>query len=652
MVTFGSPFLSSAFSRVSSVLARNVILSNLRRTQEELLRTQEQLSTGLLINRPSDDPLGANRVIDFTEGIARGEAYLRNLGTAGGRLSAADGALDSADDLLLRAQEIFLEQRGGTADAASRLQASQEVGLLLADAVRQANARFEGRYLFAGHRTTVQPFVAQGGSILFRGTLDDLETDVADGDRARTSVPAGAFGAVSAELRGLDPVSFLPIDLDPAVTLSTRLSDLHRGGGVTLGSIEVTGTGAAAIDLGRAETVGDVVDLINARTATTGVTASLNAAQNGLELAAPGVIVVEEVSNGRTAQDLGILTPVAGTPSPLVGGDLDPRLTKETLLGDLFAGAGIDPSGIVVSNQDSAQTLTATLDATVFAPARTVEHVLNAVNGSGAAVLARINEGATGIDVLSRLSGGRLAIGENGGTTAAGLGLLSTLARARLADLNGGSGVGAVGGPDLRITKTTGAQVLIDVDAAATVQDLVDLINASDPDLSASITGAGLDQIEITDASGGPGNLAIGNLNGSSAATLLGIEGSAATTITGTPLASAGEQVEGVFTALVRLRDALGAGDVAAMDAASRHLDAARERVGGARADVGSRVLGLEMTGNRLEQERVMLEGLRSETRDTDLAEAATRFHLQQTVLEAALATAARILETHLLRFL
>jgi flagellar hook-associated protein 3 FlgL len=650
MVTFGSPFVSSTFSRVSSVLARNVVLSNLRRTQEDLLLIQEQLSSGFLINRPSDDPVGSNRVLDFDLGLSRNASFLKNLSTAAGRLTMADASLAGGDEALNRARSIYLDQRGGVADAASRAQAADEVQLLLEDAVRLANARFEDRHLFGGSRTGTQPFSIRDGVVVFEGDLADLEADVSDGIRFRTDASAQAFGAVSDEIRGIDFATFLPADLDRLVTGDTSLSDLHGGAGAVLGAIQVTGAlGTATVDLRSAKTAQDVVDLVNGFSAATGVTAGFNTLQNGFSMTGASVDVAE-VGGGSTASELGIL--IAGGAGAVDGSDLDPRLTEATLLDDVL-GAAMDSSGIVIENAVGGQTLTATFDGTVFDPILRVGDLLERLNASPVGVLASINREGTGIDVRNRISGGRLKILENGGGTAAQFGLLSTFERARLADLGvNGTGAQTGDGPDLRITMTDGQVLLVDVDGASTVRELVQLLNAQDPDLAVSLVGPNLDQIELVDSAGGAGTLEVQSAAGSGAAEALGIAGTAATTLTGTPVALAGVQSEGIFTSLIRLRDALEGNDVARMDAAARLFDGAGAILNGARGAIGSRILSLELTQNRLELEQLELEKLRSETRDVDLAEAATRFHLQQTILEAALASAARILDTHLLKFL
>src|SRR5690606_21135239 len=65
-------------------------------------------------------------------------------------------------------------------------------------------------------------------------------------------------------------------------------------------------------------------------------------------------------------------------------------------------------SGIQVVNGGHTHTIS-------FSTARTVEDLLNILNGSEAGLLAELNVQGTGIIIQSRVSGGDFAIGENGG---------------------------------------------------------------------------------------------------------------------------------------------------------------------------------------------------------------------------------------------
>jgi flagellar hook-associated protein 3 len=648
MVNVDFPFAGSFFSRVSTGQNSSIVLANMSKTQQDLLNLQEQLSTGQSINVPSDNPVGADRIMNYLTQISKTSQYETNIQAATGRLNLADSSLQSATDVITQAQQIYQEQRGGSSDAQSRLQAADSITQLLQQAVGLANTQFEGTSLFGGSKTNVAPFQIQGGGVVFNGNYDELNTAIADGTQMVTNVTAQAFGGLSDEIRGLDPVTQLPIDFRPRASLSTQLSDLNSGRGVALGSIQVNGATSATINLGDAKSISDVIALIN--NAGTGVTASLNTGTNTIDLTSGTAFSIQEVANGTTAGDLGIA--VSGGPGTVAGAPLKPALTLDTQLGDLFGGAGVDPSGLIIANATSGGTLTATLGPSDFAPTNTIGQLLNAINGSGTEVVAQLNSAGTGIDVVSKLSGGRLTISENGGTTAATLGLLSTLGRANLTDLNNGLGLGTVPGPDIQITKKDGTTVLLDLDNAQTVNDLVNTINQQ-PGLTAALVG---NQLQITDTTPGTGTFSIQNYGGSTAADTLGISGSVTgagpQTITSAPLASAGVQTNGIFTALIRLRDALSSNNTGAMDVASGLLNQANEKILDSRGDIGARTQTLTMTTNRLDLQKTELQKLRSDTQDVDLAAVATQFSIEQNVLQASIQSAAQILQTTVLSFM
>ncbi len=99
------------------------------------------------------------------------------------------------------------------------------------------------------------------------------------------------------------------------------------------------------------------------------------------------------------------------------------------------SGADFDAdSGLAIENGGQTHTIR-------FTTAATIEDVLNTLNGSGAGIVAEINQTATGINVRSRLSGADFAIGENGGITAAQLGLRTFTGQTRLDAMNHGFGV-------------------------------------------------------------------------------------------------------------------------------------------------------------------------------------------------------------------
>ena len=235
-----------------------------------------------------------------------------------------------------------------------------------------------------------------------------LSNAVGDGATLQFQVDGRqVFGAVSTRVTGT-------ADLTPAATAATRLRDLGgaTGAGVTPGVVRLSNGGAVAtVDLSGADTLGDVADLLTA--AGVGVTASVTA--NGLQLNGAAVSVTD-VGGGKTSEALGLTN---GGGASVVGDPVRPRVTPLTRLADLRGGAGLDPAGLTITNGLQTQTV----DPTALA---TVEDFLNAINGGPTGARAEINESGTGLNVVNPVQTGALSIAENGGTTAADLGLVAS----------------------------------------------------------------------------------------------------------------------------------------------------------------------------------------------------------------------------------
>jgi hypothetical protein len=158
--------------------------------------------------------------------------------------------------------------------------------------------------------------------------------------------------------------------------------------------------------------------------------------------------------------------------------------TNPLATGVLAGGSGVNfdqTSGIQLVNGGK----TYTID---FATAKTVQDVLNTLNGAGANVRATINQAGNGIDVQSRLSGSDFSIGENGGATATQLGIRSLDLNTPLSALNYGQGVTPLAtGPDFTITRKDGVSFGISLTGARTIGDVINLINNDPTNLGSGV---------------------------------------------------------------------------------------------------------------------------------------------------------------------
>ncbi|MCE9584867.1 MAG: hypothetical protein K8T20_20445 [Planctomycetes bacterium] len=517
---------------------------------------------------------------------------------------------------------------------------------------------------------------ASGGGTLVSGALvgdgdnayNSLEVLVKTGANAGTVRQVTDFDSATGTLTFATPfgAAFAAGDTYEIRAAATQLGQLRGGQGVSLGSLRVqdgVGGPSVVVDLSGAKDIGDILDTLNNAFVASlpTIKAGLNAAGNGLELThlAAGTIVVSEDGGGTTAAQLGILTAAAGVPAVLTGSDLDPTLSTGTQLAQLRGGLGLDKAGLAISN--------GTLGAAVsLASAFTIEDMQNLVKGAGVQAAVEIAPDGRSMSLRQLLSGGDLRVTNSGGETASTLGWLDSLRRKSVAQLNVGAGVQTSAGPDLRVTTKTGATFDVDLDGASTMAAIVDRINtaAGNVSLGAPViaytdetTGA-----LVLDDRGADGgfNFSVTALGGSQAADMLGISKTVANpagidpvlTLTGDPLRATGLRDNSVFSALIELRDALISNDGQRIAAAADKIAAARTTVLDGRAEAGASARRLELTKNRLEDESTTFQGLLSETEDVDFVDAATRLTQEQTVLQASLQAAAKILGTTLFDYL
>ena len=635
-------------TRTSFNLRTTSLLDTLRRTSVELLESQMQLATGRRLLRISDSPVESASAIRIDRLLEEQQKLAQTLSYADDFVSATDTAMVDISDLLIQAMSLASENINSTVDQAQRDSAAELINGMIDQLVTVGNRRFLDTNLFGGHQPGAAPFREISGGILYTGDTGQLNVRFDANQQAAFNITGDdLYGALTSEVAGT-------ADLSPGLTAQTRLSDLNgaRGLGVSLGTIQITESGGPTtwqIDLSAAHTVQDVIDIIDD---ATGSTIAVSISGGALQVAGPGSLTVTDLGGGTTAADLGILqtTPAA---SPIAGSDTDPRLTLTTTLATLNDGAGLtltDP--LVITNGPHS----ATID---LSSAATIEDVLNALNNAGVYVYARINDAGTGIDVVNRLSGAEMHIAESGGTTATDLGIRSYHASTPLAALNGGQGVEIIEGKvDLTIIDSNGATYDVNLDGATTIQDVIDKINAvTGAAITASLVGTG-NGIRLVEAAPGAGQLRVVRpdiaKSPSFAAEDLGF-GDAVTVVGNGEIISRdvnGIQPNGVFSALLRLRDALIAGDQAEMTLAAAQLEDLQEAVTSTHGMVGATSQMFSRRLDELEASQAETQVRLSELVDLDYAEAITRFSQLQTALQANLSSSAQLLSISFLDYL
>ena len=148
--------------RVSDKVLYNTVTSNLQQNLEKMLELQESGSSGKRINRPSDDPIGAMKVIDYMTAISKADQYQRNIDNGISSLDATESAIATTQDILVRAKELSIAALNGTSSASDRGIVAKEVQQLYEQVLQIANTQSNGGYIFAGYNIGTPAYNSSG----------------------------------------------------------------------------------------------------------------------------------------------------------------------------------------------------------------------------------------------------------------------------------------------------------------------------------------------------------------------------------------------------------------------------------------------------------------------------------------------------------
>jgi flagellar hook-associated protein 3 FlgL len=140
-----------------------MVMASLQQQQEKIYELQRQISSGLRINAPSDDPVSAQQALNMKTLIAANEQYARNISTGTTWLSQMDSSLSDMNNVMVRAKELATQMANGTYDAAARQNAVNEINGLKEQLISLGNTQIGGKYIFGGFVSDQPPFRTTDG---------------------------------------------------------------------------------------------------------------------------------------------------------------------------------------------------------------------------------------------------------------------------------------------------------------------------------------------------------------------------------------------------------------------------------------------------------------------------------------------------------
>jgi flagellar hook-associated protein 3 FlgL len=172
--------------RIAGTNSTESIIRQIGILQQQQNKYNNQLSTGLRVDKSSDDPGAMSAALTLSAENARAAQFSSNITTLQSKATTASSAMSSIKDIITRAEEIAT-QVGSTANAQDLEAYSVEVDGLIQQAVALGNTKNGSAYLFGGTAANTQPFAvttdASGkvSAVTYQGNSNTALSEIASG---------------------------------------------------------------------------------------------------------------------------------------------------------------------------------------------------------------------------------------------------------------------------------------------------------------------------------------------------------------------------------------------------------------------------------------------------------------------------------------
>ncbi len=135
--------------------------------QSKLAELQKQISSGVKLTKPSDNPAASSRVLELQQTVSQLDQYNVNATLAENRLRLEETTLNAVENAFYRIKELTIQASGVANDSSALKSIALEIKQRKEEILSLANTKDSaGDYLFAGFQNQTKPFVQrQTGSI-------------------------------------------------------------------------------------------------------------------------------------------------------------------------------------------------------------------------------------------------------------------------------------------------------------------------------------------------------------------------------------------------------------------------------------------------------------------------------------------------------
>lgn len=217
--------------RITQGMMNTQLMRDLNRNLGRMQKLQEQMNSGMKINRPSDDPVGITYGLRYRSELSTNEQYKGNVSMTNSWLEHTDSLLSQTEGIFHRLKELTVNASTDSNPDEARDAIHKEIKELREQLLDIANSRLNGKYVFNGQLTDQPPY-----------TSDNAANDVTD-------------------------ATLIPLELGTKVQVPINLSgnEIFGEPGAEDNAFQIIDQLLISLENGEVEDIGNALDKIDSR---------------------------------------------------------------------------------------------------------------------------------------------------------------------------------------------------------------------------------------------------------------------------------------------------------------------------------------------------------------------------------------------------
>ncbi|WP_279386987.1 flagellar hook-associated protein FlgL [Lucifera butyrica] len=160
--------------RITNGMISSNFMNNYTNALNKVTTLQNQLSSGIAVSKPSDDPVKMTRTLECFSSISQNDEYQQNANDAVSWMTTSTQAAQNIATALTTIKGLVSKATSVATDSTSLNSIADQINSAIDEIVQLGNTQTGGRYVFSGQNDQTQPLTRNSttGVVTYSGTYD------------------------------------------------------------------------------------------------------------------------------------------------------------------------------------------------------------------------------------------------------------------------------------------------------------------------------------------------------------------------------------------------------------------------------------------------------------------------------------------------